>query len=171
MSETKRYEEYPQLARLVRRMSPDGRDLVAHWHRVVTTALEGYIPHAKNEVKQTWGTVGLQKAAKAGAETALQAWLGTMRKVAAIIVDPSEGDWCCKLGMMTSPAPCPQHGFDVAALYDEGTIIEREYGEGKENAVYVRSDEAQSVWRSVQFPLTYSTAEVATGRWRVVGHV
>lgn len=168
----KKYEEYPQLARLVRAMSPEGRELVAHWHRVLTTALEGYIPHAKNEAKETWGTIGLQKAAKGGAETALQAWLNVMRKVAGIIVDPSEGDWCCKFGMMASPSPCPQHGFHADQEYPLGTVIERAYGHGRERAVNVcGTEQGRHVWRSVEFPLSYQARELVQGSWRVVGHV
>ena len=94
-----------------------------------------------------------------------------MRKVAELVDDGGAGDWCCKRGMLADPRPCPQHDFDVRVLYDEGTIIERDYGHGKENAVYVRSDEVQNVWRSVQFPLTYSTVDIGKGRWRVVGRV
>lgn len=172
MARPKRYEEYPQLARLVRAMTPEGRDLVAHWHRVLMTALEGYIPHAKNEVKQTWDTVGLQNAAKEGAETALQAWLGTMRKVAATVVDPAEGDWCCKLGMMTAPSPCPQHGFHPGQDYPLGTTLERVYGEGRERAVKVYDNsEDPHPWRSVEFPLSYKDKDLVGGEWRVVGHV
>lgn len=166
MPPSRRYEEYPQLARLVRAMSDDGRELVAHWHRVVTTALEGYIPHSKREVGERMG-----QAARLGAGAGLEGWLTTMRKVAELVDAGGAGDWCCKRGMMADPRPCPQHDFDVRVLYDEGTIIERDYGHGKENAVYVRSDEVQNVWRSVQFPLTYSTVDIGKGRWRVVGRV
>lgn len=109
---TRRYDQYPQLAAQLRKMSPEGRELVARWHRILTTALEGYIPHAKREAFDALEAMAQPgaKAAGYGAELATTAWLNVMRNVAAIIVDPSEAEWCCKPGMLASPGPCPQHG-------------------------------------------------------------
>lgn len=168
----KRYTQYPNLAALVREMSPEGRELVAHWHRVLTTGLEGYRNHVPEEARQLAATPEERLIAVMAADAAVQGWLNTMRDVAGIIVDPAEGDWCCKRGMMASPDPCPQHDFDKRVLYDEGTIIEREYGEGTEKAVCVHVDTGLTQhWRSVRFSLEYTTAEVGQGRWKVVGRV
>lgn len=173
MAQPKRFEEYPQLARQLRKMSPEGRELVAVWHRVLNTALDGFIPHAKREVKQGWGTIGLQKAATGGAEAALLAWLDVMRKIAALIADPSEGDWCCKVGMMTHPHPCPQHGYhpDLEPTYPLGTLIRRPYGEGIERAVKVYDDsDNPHPWRSIEFPMSYNWKDLSQGTWTVMGY-
>lgn len=112
---TRRYDQYPQLAAQLRKMSPEGRELVARWHRILTTALEGYIPAAKREVSGALYADGmLQSAAGEGAGMALTSWLRVMRDAAVIIDDPSEADWCCKPGMLAHPQPCPQHGDDDA---------------------------------------------------------
>jgi hypothetical protein len=112
---TRRYAQYPQLAAKLREMSPWGRELVAQWHRILTTALEGYIPVAQREAKELCSFIDQRGAAEYGAGWALESWLRVMRDVAAIIVDPSEADWCCKPGMLASPDPCPQHGGDDGA--------------------------------------------------------
>lgn len=110
---TRRYDQYPQLAAKLREMSPWGRELVAQWHRILTTALEGYIPAAKREAAETlYANDMLRCAAQEGTEFGLNNWLRVMRDVAAVIVEPSEADWCCKSGMLASPDPCPQHGGD-----------------------------------------------------------
>lgn len=168
---TRRYDQYPQLAAQLREMSPWGRELVAQWHRVLTTALEGYIPAAKRECNESMGP-----AARLGAGWALERWLIVMRDVAAVIVDPSEADWCCKPGMLASPNPCPQHGFDISRDYELGTIIRRTYGHGQEHAVCVLVEgeltgEKVRRWRSVEFSLSYDRSKVAQGNWTVVGRV
>lgn len=106
---TRRYDQYPQLAAQLRKMSLEGRQFIAIWHRILITALEGYIPQAKRELVDL-AFEKLQPAVGQATEAALGGWLRVMLDVAAIIVDPSEADWCCKLGMLASPDPCPQHG-------------------------------------------------------------
>lgn len=171
---TRRYEEYPQLARLVRAMSPEGRELVAHWHRVLTTALEGYIPHAEREVKATWGNQAMKRVGAEGAELGLAGWLNVMRKVAELVDSGGAGDWCCKPGMLASPNSCPQHGYDSQkeGSYELGTIIRRPYGEGSERAVKVYDNSSVPFpWRSVEFPLSYNWADLRQGQWTVIGRV
>lgn len=176
MARSRKYGKYPHLERLLRAMSPEGRELVAHWHRVLTTALEGYLPHAMRGAKETYGgkDIGLcQPAAALGAQVGLQSWLNTMRDVAAIIVDPSAADWCCKPGMLASPEPCPQHGFDVRVLYDNGTIIERvEPGtqDTRERCVHIDSSRGGK-WVSVTYGHVYDQEDMETSQWTVVGHV
>jgi hypothetical protein len=172
----RRFDKYPQLSRLVQAMSPEGRELVAHWHRVLTTALEGYLPHVSGEAADLYPTglsirAGeLRRAASQGAVAAVQGWLRTMREVAGIISDPSSADWCCAPGMLADPEPCPQHGFHPDREYEPGTIIERDYVDGKEKAVCVpRGEDEALYWRSLRFPMEYDARELAAGRWKVVG--
>jgi hypothetical protein len=177
VNEPKRYGRYPQLERLVRAMSDEGRELVAHWNLVLLRALEGYVPKAREQAREALADQpDLNAAAKAsavhGVGIGLAGWATIMREIGEIIVDPSEADWCCKRGMLAHPNPCPQHDFDARVLYDEGTVIEREYGEGTEKAVCVNGDTGLTQhWRSVRFALEYTTAEVGEGRWKVVGRV
>jgi hypothetical protein len=164
---TKRYDQYPQMSRLVRAMSDEGRELVAHWHRVLTTALEGYLPHAVREAQERMSPGG---KAGLGAEIAIQSWLNVMREVAAILVDPSEADWCCKPGMLASPDPCPQHGYDPARGYELGTVLSRSEGGMTERAVAVAGDDGILVWRSVERDWVYTWVELRDmGGWMVVG--
>lgn len=168
----RRYDKYPSISRDVRLMSETDRAAVAKWHRVLTTALEGYLPHAKEEAISVFTEGDGQWAAGEGARVAVQAWLTTMREVAAIIVDPSVADWCCKPGMEAYPERCPQHGFDPKVQYELGTIIQRPYGEGRERAVMVRDDsEAPHPWVSVEFPTRYNWVDLKVGVWSVVGRV
>lgn len=155
----RRFDKYPQMSRLVRLMGVGQRDAVAHWHRVLTTALEGYLPHAKQEVKMAWGNRQFQRIAKEGATIALDSWLLTMREVSALIVDPGAADWCCAPGMMAAPDPCPQHGYDPSEKYEIGTIIERVakaqdgFALGRERAVCVQafgSGEGEVEWVSLE---------------------
>lgn len=180
----KRYEEYPQIARLVRTMTPEGREVVAHWHRVLTTALEGFIPSAKKEV--TEGLRGLvpvseRRAATGAAGSALISWLRVMRNVAGIIADPVEGDWCCQRGMLASPEPCPQHGYHHGQNYELGTVIEK-VDDGSavpggrmkmERAICVQAfgadDENDKEWVSITHGYFLSKWELAESAWKVVG--
>jgi hypothetical protein len=172
----KRYEQFPEMARLVRVMSPEGRELVAHWHRVLLTALEGAVPQLSAETVAALKDAGFNEQeahiGSGSAQGALEAWLKVMRDVAAIVSDPSKGDWCCKRGMMVSPNRCPQHGFDPKVKYELGTIIQRQYGESRERAVMVRDDsESPHPWVSVEFPLRYNWSDLYAGQWTVVGRV
>lgn len=170
---TRRYDQYPLISAALRDMSDGQRQTVAYWHGMLITALEGYVPRTVKEVKIPYDgkfQTGMMNAAAEGAEMALNGWLRTMRDVAGIVIDPSEADWCCKPGMLASPDPCPQHGFDPTGNYDLGTVIEREYGDGKQRAVYVISDNiGNRVWRVVDMPLEYTWSEVVHGGWTVVG--
>lgn len=176
MSE-RRYDQYPTIARSLRAMTPEGRQLVAHWHRILTTALEGAIPAMKTQalagmLETAECSLSEAHAASGGAEGALTGWLRVMRDVAGIIVDPSEADWCCKPGMLAHPEPCPQHGFDPKQTYELGTVIRRPYGEGWERAVKVYDNsESPCPWRSIEYPFYYNWAELRGGNWTVVGRV
>jgi len=162
----KRFDKYPQISRLVQAMTPEGRELVAHWHRVLITALEGYAPQAKKEARESWGML-----AGKGAEMALSAWLRVMREVAGTIVDPKAADWCCAPGMLASPNPCPQHGFHPDRDYEPGVIIERMDGGVRERAVKVRHMNDLGWWRSIDLPAMYDQArgDLDDGGWVVVG--
>lgn len=175
---TRRYEEYPQLARLVRAMSDEGRELVAHWNLVLLRALEGYVPKAREQAREALADQpDLDEATRAIAEhgvaIGLAGWATVMREVGALIVDPS-GDWCCKRGMLAHPDPCPQHGFDVRVLYYKGTVIERKAvsttssGVDAERAIRVESG-AGDRWVSITTGEDYRQASMASSEWRVVG--
>jgi hypothetical protein len=186
MVRSRRYDEYPDMARLVRAMSDGQRDSVAHWHRTLITGLEGAVPRLKRETADTLVGQGLtlaeSAAAAGGAEGALTAWLRVMRSVAELLADARPGDWCCKPGMMASPAPCPQHGFFADREYELGTTIER-YDQRtavpggrmkKERAVYVVNSTVhdERLWRSVESARAYSDEEIVrAGGWTVVGRV
>jgi hypothetical protein len=175
----KRYDQYPQLGRLVRAMSDEGRQLVAQWHRVLTTGLEGYISRAKENVLSAWEEAALPEAglrpAGHAVEKCLREWLNVMRDVAGIIVDPSEADWCCKPGMMVHPDPCPQHGYDPTKDYELGTVIQRVVDGVRERAVCVQafgSDEGEVEWVSLERGnfLTPNDLWPSDG-WTVIGRV
>jgi hypothetical protein len=166
------------MARLVRVMSDAQRETVAHWHRTLTTGLEGAVPQLKRETAEALTGAGLTgseaAAAAGGAEGGLLAWLRTMRQVAELLADPSPGDWCCKPGMLADPRPCPQHGYlpGQDSSYELGTIIRRAYGHGEERAVKVYDDsDYPHPWRSVEFPLSYNSEDLTKGHWTVVGRV
>jgi hypothetical protein len=177
MSE-RRYAQYPQLAAQLRAMTPEARELVAHWHRILTTALEGFVPSAKREALERFGDL-----ARVGAGFGVERWLTVMRDVAAIIVDPSEADWCCKPGMLAHPAPCPQHGYDATKDYEPGTVIERPVvvhegdvvAQGRERAVCVQAfgeAEGEVEWVSLERGNFLTPNDLwPTDGWRVVGHV
>jgi hypothetical protein len=168
----KRYEKYPNIARSLRAMTDEGRGVVAHWHRVLTTALEGYKAHVVEEARQVATTPEERLAATMAAEAAVAGWLNTMREVAGIIVDPSVGDWCCKPGMLASPTPCPQHGWRLEEDYPLGTVIARPdavYGE--ERAVVVANGSVGVVWVSVEYGVEYQRENLVDGGWVVVARV
>lgn len=171
MPPSRRYEEYPQLARLVRAMSDEGRELVAHWHRVLTTALEGYAATVGKVVAEAYADSRDKSIAQWGSEKSAREWLRVMRSVAELVDEGGAGDWCCKPGMLASPDPCPQHGFNRRRDYELGTIISRPYGcLPKEHAVCVRQGSGKA-WHSIEFPLIYNAHELSLGNWTVVGRV
>lgn len=174
----RRYDQYPELARVLAQMTDEGRQLVAYWHRVLTTALEGHVPQSKEAVREEALHVGnseeVAKVAASAAELALRGWLHVMREVAGLVAE-GPGDWCCRQGMAAHPNPCPQHGWDSAKSghTEPGLIIER-VGPGeadRERCVAVGVADGP-YWVSVPAGVFYDEADLREwGPWVVVGHV
>lgn len=166
-TERRRYDQYPEMARLVRSFGTAERAAVHQWFTAVFQGFEGFVRSYPTEADR----LGFTPEERMAANVALQSWFRVMTDLMDILLTPRSGDWCCKQGMMASPSRCPQHGFEAGRSYELGTIIERAYGEGKERAVCVvdRSDNP-CPWVSVEFPFRYSASDIAKGSWMVVGH-
>lgn len=174
---TRTYDKYPHISQSLRAMTDEGRQLVAHWHRVLTTALEGYKAHVAVEARHVGATADEKLVASMAADAAVQGWLNTMRDVAGIIVDPSEADWCCAPGMMAYPESCPQHGYDPKkeAEYPPGTVLRSvvKVGGVAERVVkVVDRSESPCPWVSVDYTVRYNWAGlVKASGWVVAGRV
>lgn len=105
----KRYDRFPRLAEMVRRLSPEGRELIRMWHQATKEGFARFAEAAPREAGTAFTRGRESRAAYAGAQIALRGWGKTMEDLAEVISDPREADWCCPLGMMAAPDPCPQH--------------------------------------------------------------
>lgn len=108
MNDTKRYDHFPQLAEMVREMSPEGRTLLARWHAVMVTGLRGFTYGSRKEMRKVFSRSEVEAA-----QAALRSWLDVMNKVGEVLADPRPADWCCKQGMAAWPSACPQHPGSV----------------------------------------------------------
>jgi hypothetical protein len=114
MSDTKRYDRFPAMAAMLRRMSPEGRQLIARWHIVIASGLRDFSVKYPREIKALGSSISDRRAAAA----ALGAWLDVMKLVSEVISDTRPADWCCPQGSHAWPEPCPQHGAAVPLAGD-----------------------------------------------------
>lgn len=116
MGDTKRYDQFPQLAAMAREMSHEGLALVTAWHRVLVAGLDAFITGFGKEARSShW-----EAEEAAAAVEALMLWARVMRDVMGVLVDRRPADWCCKKGMMAAPDPCPQHDVPLRGQVREG---------------------------------------------------
>ena len=119
MSSSKRYDNYPRMAQMVRAFSPGAREVCRAWH---TALLQGY----RNFVAAAPAECGLPLTG-GDVEAVLDSWLRVMEDLAGLFSDVRPADWCCKRGMMAFPEPCPAHPLPLP-----GAVRARETAEGAE---------------------------------------
>lgn len=176
-SARRRFDKYPKIAQLVRKMTPDTRDEVRRWHTFLLTALEGYQPHSEKQAEELYpGNFSgpLRASAAEGARGAVRAWINVMRDVGGLLVDPSAADWCCAPGMKAHPEPCPQHGFHASRRYETGTVFARQYGLlPYERVVRAVCDGSSVGWFSIDFGRWLSQEEMTRkgAGWTCMGRI
>lgn len=156
----KTYSKYPVLAEIVRKMNPECREAVALWHRVNAEGFESFRLRYRFEMSNS--TI----AERTSAMGALETWSGVLAGIAAVLMDPSEGEWCCLHGMHAYPRPCPQHAPACADPRSEAVGCVLLSADGDRVVKMTDNSEDPHPWFAMDSYLRYRDSEVEG--WRLI---
>jgi len=76
-------DRFPTMAAMLREMSPEGRQLIAQWHIVMSAGLKTFA----DKYNRDWVLHGMTPLERIAGKAALEAWLEVMHAVGGTIAD------------------------------------------------------------------------------------